>query len=80
MGCTLHTEGSPYNLVVVCRGGRSLVESLVKEFPGLDPSQFIGFYCLRNWGVMNDKVVTEQVYVHDKVCAVRCRKCDFPSW
>lgn len=58
------------NRRVLSRGGRSLVELLVKECPGVDPSQYIGFYCLRNWGVMNDKVVTEQIYVHDKVLIV----------
>ena len=62
-----HVARQDLATLTLCRGGRSLVESLVRECPGVDPSQYIGFYCLKNWGVMNDKVVTEQIYVHDKV-------------
>eukprot|EP00602_Paraphysomonas_sp_CaronLab_P007254 CAMPEP_0185035158 /NCGR_PEP_ID=MMETSP1103-20130426/25973_1 /TAXON_ID=36769 /ORGANISM="Paraphysomonas bandaiensis, Strain Caron Lab Isolate" /LENGTH=1446 /DNA_ID=CAMNT_0027572105 /DNA_START=681 /DNA_END=5021 /DNA_ORIENTATION=+ len=59
-----------YEFLSICRGGSSLIESFMKRCPGVDPSDFIGFYCLRNWGVLNDKLVTEQIYVHDKIIIV----------
>lgn len=43
------------------------MELFVRECPNVDPFLYIGFFSLRTWGVMNEKVVTEQVYVHDKV-------------
>jgi hypothetical protein len=54
-------------IIPLDRGGVSLMELFLRECPNADPFQYIGFFSLRNWGVMNEKVVTEQVYVHDKV-------------
>jgi hypothetical protein len=43
---------------------------IARHSPHVNPADFISFYCLRNWGVMNSKVVSEQIYVHDKVLIV----------
>jgi hypothetical protein len=45
----------------------SLLEHFVRECPNVDPSQYIDFFALRSWGVMNERVVSEQVYVTSKV-------------
>jgi phospholipase D1/2 len=38
--------------------------------PGVDASEYIEFFCLRNWGVMNNKFLSDQIYVHDKLLIV----------
>lgn len=43
---------------------------LRKRAPGINISDYIGFFSLRNWGVINNKVVSDQVYVHDKLLIV----------
>ena len=54
-------------LCLYCRGLNSLIQQLKRRVPGVNPSEYIDFYCLQSWGVMNDKIVHDQVYVHDKV-------------
>ena len=49
------------------RGGKSLYQMISQRFPQVDPSDFLSFHCLRNWGIMNSKVVSEQIYIHDKI-------------
>ena len=46
------------------------MQQLKRKLPGVDPAQYIDFFCLRSWGVMNDRVVHDQIYVHDKVLIV----------
>jgi phospholipase D1/2 len=48
----------------------SLFSQLAKRAPGIVISDYIGIYSLRNWGVINGKVYSEQVYVHDKLLIV----------
>eukprot|EP00602_Paraphysomonas_sp_CaronLab_P006528 CAMPEP_0185037196 /NCGR_PEP_ID=MMETSP1103-20130426/31249_1 /TAXON_ID=36769 /ORGANISM="Paraphysomonas bandaiensis, Strain Caron Lab Isolate" /LENGTH=1028 /DNA_ID=CAMNT_0027575061 /DNA_START=1044 /DNA_END=4130 /DNA_ORIENTATION=+ len=45
----------------ICRGGHSLLESLHAMCPAVNPTDYICFYCLKSWGVLNGNVVTEQV-------------------
>lgn len=46
------------------------MQQLKRRLPGVNPSEYIDFYCLQNWGIMNDKIVHDQIYVHDKVLIV----------
>lgn len=46
------------------------MQQLKRKLPGVDPAQYIEFFCLRSWGVMNGKIVHDQIYVHDKVLIV----------
>jgi phospholipase D1/2 len=48
----------------------SLIYRLKAEFPGVDLSKYLGFYALRNWGMLNGIPVTEQIYVHAKLMIV----------
>jgi phospholipase D1/2 len=38
--------------------------------PAINISDYIDFYSLRNWGIINNKVISEQIYVHDKLIIV----------
>lgn len=59
-----------YEYTTINRGVNSIFEQLRKRAPGINVNDYIGFFCLRNWGVINKKVVTEQIYVHDKLLIV----------
>jgi len=55
----------------ISRGGKSLLERLLKIFPEPVVRRYIGFYALRNHATLNGTHVTEQIYVHrfvDEVC------------
>lgn len=54
----------------ICRGGHSILEQLAKEFPEENLSDYISFYALRNYGILDKCVVTEQIYVHTKLMIV----------
>jgi len=47
-----------------------MFEQLKRRAPGIVISDYIEFFSLRNWGVINNRVVSEQVYVHDKLLIV----------
>lgn len=51
-----------YNYCSICKGPNSLLGRLETEIE--DPSEYIGFYSLRNHDELNGKLVTELVYVH----------------
>ncbi len=36
----------------------------------MNVADYISFYCLRNWAVINQLIVSEQIYIHDKVLIV----------
>lgn len=68
-------EGTSVRLIVmcqfasICRGEMSIFGRL--RAAGIDPEDYIGFYSLRQWGVMsNDALVTEQLYIHAKAIIV----------
>ncbi|PHH80154.1 hypothetical protein CDD80_2692 [Ophiocordyceps camponoti-rufipedis] len=68
-------EGTSVRLIVmcqyrsICRGEHSIFGRL--RAAGIDPEEYIGFYSLRQWGVMgNDALVTEQLYIHAKTIIV----------
>lgn len=51
------------------QGPYSLLENLKKA--GVDdPSKYIGFYSLRTYDELNNKLVTEQIYIHCKLLIV----------
>jgi len=54
----------------ICRGGKSILEQLGKEFPHENLNDYITFYSLRNYGILQNHVVTEQIYVHTKLMIV----------
>lgn len=56
-----------FEYVTVSRGIGSIFEQFRKKVPGVDISNYLNFYCLRSWGVVNKKFFSDQVYVHDKV-------------
>eukprot|EP01034_Spumella_vulgaris_P034559 gene34559-42628_t len=59
-----------YQYQTINRGVTSMFHILRKRAPNINVSDYIGFFSLRNWGVMNNKVVSDQVYVHDKLLIV----------
>jgi len=54
----------------ICRGGKSITQSLGEEFPDENLFDYISFYSLRNYGVLGGRVVVEQIYVHAKLLIV----------
>lgn len=54
----------------ICRGAKSLLEQFKKRAPTAVVSDYISFFSLRNWGVLNGEVVSDQIYVHDKLLIV----------
>lgn len=68
-------EGTSVRLILmcqyksICRGEHSIFGRL--RAADIDPEDYIGFYCLRQWGIMsNDALVTEQLYIHAKTIIV----------
>jgi phosphatidylserine/phosphatidylglycerophosphate/cardiolipin synthase-like enzyme len=59
-----------YEYLTINRGVNSLFRTLRSRAPDINISNYINFYSLRNWGVINNKIVSEQVYVHDKLLIV----------
>jgi hypothetical protein len=59
-----------YEYATINRGMHSMFEQLRREAPGMNIRDYVGFYSLRSWGVINNKVVSDQVYVHDKLLIV----------
>ncbi|TFK27984.1 phospholipase D [Coprinopsis marcescibilis] len=70
-----HSDASAIRIILECqnrtiaRGPDSIFSRLRKE--GIDPSQYISFFSIRNWAKMRgDILTTEQVYIHAKVLIV----------
>ncbi|KAF4977843.1 hypothetical protein FZEAL_5686 [Fusarium zealandicum] len=68
-------EGTSVRLILmcqfasICRGESSIFGRL--RAADIDPEDYIGFYSLRQWGIMsNDVLVTEQLYIHAKTIIV----------
>ncbi|KAM5382047.1 hypothetical protein ACJZ2D_002649 [Fusarium nematophilum] len=68
-------EGTSVRLILmcqyasICRGEQSIFGRL--RAAGIEPEDYIGFYSLRQWGIMsNDVLVTEQLYIHAKTIIV----------
>ncbi|KAL2687377.1 hypothetical protein Neosp_004937 [[Neocosmospora] mangrovei] len=68
-------EGTSVRLILmcqfasICRGEQSIFGRL--RAADIDPEDYIGFYSLRQWGIMsNDVLVTEQLYIHAKTIIV----------
>jgi phospholipase D1/2 len=56
-----------YEYATINRGLQSMFSQLRLRAPGIDIARYIGFYSLKNWGLINNKVVSNQIYVHDKL-------------
>ena len=54
----------------IYRGSHSMLGQLAAEFPDVDLSQYIGFFALRQHGVLEGRRVTEQIYMHAKTMIV----------
>jgi phosphatidylserine/phosphatidylglycerophosphate/cardiolipin synthase-like enzyme len=63
--CVMH-----YEFATINRGMTSMFSQLSKLCPGISIADYVGFFSLRNWGVINNKVYSEQIYVHDKLMIV----------
>ena len=50
-----------YQYASICRGAGSIIQRLAARFPGLNIDNYIGFYNLRNHGIVKDTPCTEQV-------------------
>lgn len=59
-----------YQYQTINRGVNSMFATLRKRCPDINISDYLGFFSLRNWGVINNKVVSDQIYVHDKLLIV----------
>lgn len=74
-------EASSVRVIMQCqyqsisRGETSIFSRLKKL--NIDPMQYIQFFSLRKWATIgpNEKIVTEQLYVHAKVLIVDDRSC-----
>ncbi|KJE92461.1 phospholipase D zeta2 [Capsaspora owczarzaki ATCC 30864] len=54
----------------IYRGSQSMLGQLAAEFPDVDLSRYIGFFALRQHGVLEGRRVTEQIYMHAKTMIV----------
>ncbi|KAG8195897.1 hypothetical protein JTE90_001132 [Oedothorax gibbosus] len=54
-----------WNYASMCRGADSLYQRLILEVG--DPNAYITFFGLRKYGFLNEKIVTELIYVHSKL-------------
>jgi len=59
-----------YEYATINRGLESMFNQLKFRAPAINISDYIDFYSLRNWGIINNKVISEQIYVHDKLIIV----------
>eukprot|EP00828_Plagiopyla_frontata_P033709 TRINITY_DN4377_c0_g1_i1.p1 TRINITY_DN4377_c0_g1~~TRINITY_DN4377_c0_g1_i1.p1 ORF type:complete len:252 (+),score=53.78 TRINITY_DN4377_c0_g1_i1:109-864(+) len=53
-----------------CRGNNSIYSQLSKDKNISDPFEYIRFYGLRQHGILNEKPVTEIIYIHSKLLIV----------
>lgn len=58
-----------WNMKSICRGSDSLIQRLSREI-GDEVSQYITFFSLRNHSMINDRPITELIYVHSKIMLV----------
>ncbi len=75
----IHPAGDPktysiryilkYTYETINRPG-SLLYRLKSEFPSVDLSEYVGFFALRNWAILNGNPVTEQICI-DKASFLR---------
>lgn len=56
-----------FEYATINRSPNSMFQQLQTRAPGINLDQYIGFFSLRNYGVINNKLVSDQVYVHDKL-------------
>ncbi|CAJ0539955.1 Ff.00g073100.m01.CDS01 [Fusarium sp. VM40] len=68
-------EGTSVRLILmcqyasICRGEQSIFGRL--RAADIEPEEYIGFFSLRQWGIMsNDVLATEQLYIHAKTIVV----------
>jgi len=59
-----------WQLQTICRGGKSIVETLEKEYPTVDWTQYFAVISLRSYGQICGNFVSEQVYTHSKFLIV----------
>ncbi|XP_012944337.1 phospholipase D1 [Aplysia californica] len=57
-----------WNYSSICRGENSLMHQLAREIP--DPNKYIVFCGLRTWDKLDNKLMTELIYVHSKLMIV----------
>ncbi|CAE7756939.1 pldA, partial [Symbiodinium microadriaticum] len=58
------------NYRTICRGGKSLLERFSDACPTVRVSDFLCFFALRTYDVCNECIVTEQIYVKNKILVV----------
>ena len=63
--CILH-----YQAETISKGPNSIYARFRRLCPGRDPTEYLNFYCLQNYGIINNQFMHDQIYVHDKVCIV----------
>src|SRR5690606_25092740 len=56
-----------WQLHTICRGGTSLLESLHDEFPTIDLREYIGFFALRNYVVLETDAVDKGTQTIDQI-------------
>lgn len=59
-----------YEYATINRGLESMFNQLKFRSPAININDYIDFFSLRNWGIINNKVVSEQIYVHDKLIII----------
>lgn len=59
-----------YEYLTICRDQGSLFERLKREAPGINVSDYISFFSLKTYGILKKKIITEQIYIHDKLMIV----------
>lgn len=56
-----------WEYATICRGGTSILETLARDPNISDPSEYIGFFSLRQHDKLGDLPISELVYIHSKV-------------
>lgn len=51
----------------ICRSASSIMVAFAARVAGINPSDYISFFSLRQWGVMNNRVVSDQLTIDSNV-------------
>jgi hypothetical protein len=65
-----HHSSPPPQANTISKCATSILSTLRRSCPGIVVENYLTFHSLRNWGVLNKKVYSEQVYIHDKLLIV----------
>jgi phosphatidylserine/phosphatidylglycerophosphate/cardiolipin synthase-like enzyme len=59
-----------YQCQTIFKGITSMIERFKTLCPGVDIKKYLDFFCLHNYGILEEKFVHDQIYIHDKFLCV----------